>query len=139
MFVSTVKVMERARKLSSWHMSFDLRKGLLHEEDVAVQNPHHFEELKRLCEKASIKYHLEEHNTTVVRLGTVRGKNGIGEGWTICCNFSIVLRWIDQLFNQNPTVCCNCPSFPPGEREKVGHAGSEEGRKENCSKRWDFD
>ena len=66
MFVSTVKVMERARKLSSWHMSFDLRKGLLREEDVAVENPHHFEELKRLCEKASIKYHIEEHNNTTL-------------------------------------------------------------------------
>ena len=43
------------------------------------------------------------------------------------------------LFNQNPSICCNFPSFPPGEREKVGHAGSEEGRKENCSKWWDFD
>ena len=54
-----------------------------------------------------------------IELGSaVRGKNGISEGWTICCNF---------------------PSFPPGEREKVGHAGSEEGRKENCSKQWDFD
>ena len=67
-FVSTVKLMERARKLSNWHMSFDLRKGLLREEDVAVENPHHFEELKRLCEKASIKYHIEQHNnTTLVR------------------------------------------------------------------------
>ena len=71
--------------------------------------------------------------------GSVREKNGIGDGFTVCCNFSIVTRWMDQLFNQSPTVCCNFPSFPPGEREKVGHAGSEEGRKENCSKRWDFD
>ena len=60
--------MERARKLSTWHMSFDLRKGLLREEDVAVENPPHFEELMRLCDIASIKYHIEEHNnTTLVR------------------------------------------------------------------------
>ena len=71
--------------------------------------------------------------------GSVREKIGIGDEWPVCCNFSIVTRWIDQLFNQNPTVCCNFPSFPPGEGEKVGHAGSKEGRKENCSKRWDFD
>ena len=71
--------------------------------------------------------------------GSVREKNGIGDEWPVCCNFSIVTRQIDQLFNQNPTICCNFASFPPGEREKVGHAGSEEGRKENCSKWWDFD
>ena len=71
-----------------------------------------------------------------IELGSaVREKNGIGDGFSICCNFSIYI----ELFNINPTICCNCPSFPPGEREKVGHAGSEEGRKENCSKRWDFD
>ena len=75
-----------------------------------------------------------------IELGSaVREKNGIGDDFSICCNFSIVTHWIDQLFNQNPTVCCNFPSFPPGEREKVGHAGSKEGRKENCSKQWDFD
>ena len=76
---------------------------------------------------------------TLNHKGSVRGKNGIGDGFSVCCNFSIMSRWIDQLFNQNPTVCCNFPSFPPGEMEKVGHAGSEEGRKENCSKQWDFD
>ena len=36
-----------------------------------------------------------------------------------------VTHWIDQLFNQNPTICSNFPSFPLGEREKVGHAGSD--------------
>ena len=65
-FVSTVKLMERARKLSAWHMSFDLRRGLLREEDVAVENPRHGEELQRLCDKASIQYHVEDHNNTTL-------------------------------------------------------------------------
>ena len=89
---------------------------------------------------ASVVWNYGADQDRFIELGcAARGKNGIGDGFSICCNFSIMSRWIDQLFNQNPTNCCNFPSFPPGEREKVGHAGSEEGRKENCSKRWDSD
>ena len=48
-------------------------------------------------------------------------------------------RWIDQLFNQNPTVCCNFPSFPLRYQHDLLSPSHQEGRKENCSKRWDFD
>ena len=68
--------------------------------------------------------------------GSVREKNGIGDGFFVCCNFSIVTRWIDQLFNQNPT---NFPSFPLRYQHDLLSPSHKEGRKENCSKRWDFD
>ena len=71
--------------------------------------------------------------------GSVREKNGIGDGFSVCYNVSIVTRWIDQLFNLNPTVCCNFPSFPPRYQHDLISPSHQEGRKENCSKRWDLD
>ena len=66
-------------------------------------------------------------------------KNGIGDGFSVCCNFSIATHWIDQLFNQNPAVCCNFPSFPLRYQHDLLSPSHQEGRKDNCGKRWAFD